>query len=152
MTSTKALLALCAGIFLVAAAPAAHAGWFSDTFQKATNTVEKVAVKGADEITKDAKSVASVTEAALRLAEASARNMCKTAIPTILQPLADVACKEGSAIAGAECNAGLDVETEGVAAPACSALGFVINNSCKGLSRIGLLQTQLLTDEVCNKI
>ena len=134
------------------AAPA-EAGWFSHTFHSVTHTVSKVANKTADTIKDGGEIVVHTADKIREPLESGARNLCKTVLPSAINPVIGQSCKAAGAEAGTICNAELDLETEGAASPACDALGIILAQSCRRAgSAVKKAEIDPAIKSACNKI
>lgn len=91
-------------------------------------------------------------EAIGHYAAGQAVGMCKKAIPFILKQAIGKSCESTAGTFEAECNAELDVETEGMAAPACVAGGAILLNACKKSGNVGVELITPVTNKACGKI
>ena len=92
------------------------------------------------------------TEAIGHYAAGQAVGMCKKAIPFILKQAIGKSCQITAGKFEAECNAELDAETEGMAAPACIAGGAILLQACKKSGSVGVDLITPVTNEACAKI
>jgi hypothetical protein len=92
------------------------------------------------------------TEAIGHYAAGQAVGMCKKAIPFILKQAVGKSCQITAGKFEAECNAELDAETEGMAAPACIAGGAILLQACKKSGSVGVELIKPVTDKACAKI
>ena len=81
-----------------------------------------------------------------------ARLVCRTVVPTIIKQALGRSCKSTAAKFELECNGELDVETEGLAAPACIAGGALILQECKAEVDVTMRIVKPVTKLACDKI
>lgn len=139
---------LSLSIVMIAAAPNAHAGWFSNAWDNAKHSVTHVVDKKVKDIKKDADAVANFTTT-------GARTICKTALKGILFKVIDGAkgtCKAQAAEAGTECNAEVDVETDGLGGVACDAAAVLYKAECEAGGFVAKVASSEITNKSCDKI
>ena len=125
-----------------AANSAAHA--VATGAKDALHDTEKAATTVAKDVKKGAKAIG-------KFAKENARKACDKAVPVILGAGVGKACKVVATEFGAECNAALDIETEGMAAAACTGGAVAIWYECK-TNKFTKSMISSATHEICSKI
>lgn len=91
-------------------------------------------------------------EEAAQFAKAHAKQICRATIPQILKAAMSSNCKSTAAKFETECNAELDLETEGVAAAACTAGMTAILEECRATTKGMSELVKPVTNLACNAI
>lgn len=152
MSNRRRMKVASLSVMLVAAAPHAYAGWFSDAWHSTTHSVEHVAKKTEKEVKKDTVVVAKAAKTVAHFTETHARELCKITVPGLVSAVRGVSCKVAATRVGVQCNAELDAETEGVSAPACDVSAFAFKRSCDNAGRVADIAVKPLISEICDKI
>lgn len=127
--------------------------WVNNTVNTIKHDTTVAAHAVATGATTAANAVATGAKAVGKFAKENAKKACEKAVPAILKKGIGKACKTVAAEFGAECNAALDIETEGMAAPACTGGAIAISYECKHYGgKFASPMISTATNEICSKI